>query len=317
MLAALVLAAAVSSHAPAAPKTPASPKPCAADLKLAAEPLEQKLDIAAVSPPSIRRAERQCLVQAAGHALGLAKPLDDSLPGVDPVLAVGRSDLFEDLADRLRALCPDPAWIGATRSKACGKFGSLKPFQQIVPIDQSEQGFELWLRVEPSRAAQAKQIRAFLDKHKVGAVAPLYQILRTASDWQPCGGEPFALPPKEDWERAAKTLAWIDQRVKPALGPIEFMSGYREPALNACADGAKESAHLGFWALDLEPLNLTIDRAGLMQTLCQTHKDHGKEADIGLGFYSGVRFHIDDKRFRHWGFDPEAAPACAVTPPPA
>ena len=315
MLAALVLAAALSGHKAPAPAK-AAPKPCAADLNLAAEPLEQKLDITAVSPPSVRRSERECLVQAAGRTLGLPKPLDDSLPGVDAALAVGRSFLFEDLADRLRALCPDPAWIGARRPKACGKVGLAKPSPQIVPIDQSEQGFELWLRVEPGRATQAKQIHAFLDQHKVGVVAPLYQILRTASDWQSCGGEPFALPPKADWERAAKTLAWIDQRVKPALGPVEFMSGYREPALNACADGAKESAHLGFWALDLEPLTLTIDRAGLMQTLCQVHKDHGKEADIGLGFYSGVRFHIDDKRFRHWGFDPDAAPACAVTPIP-
>ena len=308
MLVALVLAAALANPAPAAPQA------CAVDLALTAEPLEQALDIAAVSPPSVPRVERDCLARAAGRMLGLAAPVRTVLPDVDTDLALGRSVLFEDLADRLRDLCPDPDWIGALRPAACGRFGPAPPWPRIIPIDQSEQGLELWLRVEPGRRDQAEQIQAFLDRQGVGAVAPLYQVLRTASDWLACGGEPFALPPREDWTRVARTLDWIDRRVKPALGPVEVVSGYRDAALNACADGTRQSAHLGFWALDLEPYNLAIDRTGLMQTLCRTHKQYGREADIGLGFYSGVRFHIDDERYRHWGFDPGAAPACAVNP---
>jgi hypothetical protein len=293
----------------------ASPRACAAERRLNAEQTEQKLDEAAFSPPAMPGARRACLVAAAARKLGLTKA-GDILPDVAAPLMLGRADLFAELADKLRDLCPDPAFDDVTRPKTCGAHRPhLEPWPQITPIDQSEQGFILWLRVEPGRAAQAKRLQTFLDQHKVGQVAPLYQILRTASDWRVCGGEPFALPPTADWPRAAKTLAWIDQRVKPAIGPVEVVSGYREDALNACAQGAKESAHLGFWALDLEPIDPELDRPRLMDILCRTHKAHGQEADIGLGFYAGVRFHIDDKRYRHWGFDPLAAPACAATAP--
>jgi hypothetical protein len=286
---------------------------CTAERRLNAEQTEQRLDEAAVSPPSMRRAERARLVAATARKLSLTKPDNAILPGVAPSLMLGRADLFRALANKLRDLCPEPAPGKAVRPKVCGaRRAHLEPAPHVTPIDQTEQGFILWIRVEPGRARQAQQLAAYLHTQKLDEVAPLYQVLRTASDWQTCGGEPFALPPRADWPRAAKTLAWIQTRVKPAIGPVEVMSGFRDDDLNACAQGAKESAHLGFWALDMEPIDPLLDRATLMNTLCRTHKAHGQEADIGLGFYQGVRFHIDDKRYRHWGFDPVAAPACAV-----
>jgi hypothetical protein len=294
---------------------------CAAQRRLNAEQLEQTLDEAAFSPAGVRRAIRGCLATTAARRLGLAGAETDIMPDVEGSLALGRSDLFAMLADRLRDLCPDPAFEDAARPKACGPHRPHPAsWPHITAVDQTEQGFILWLRIEPGRTARSKRLAAYLRKAKVGQVAPLYQILRTASDWQACGGEPFALPPPADWPRAAKTLAWIQTRVKPAIGPVEVMSGFRDDALNACAQGAKQSAHLGFWALDLEPIDPLLDRATLMDVLCRTHKAHGQDADIGLGFYEGVRFHIDDKRYRHWGFDPVAAPACAVestTPAPS
>ena len=303
MLAALAVVLAVS----------AGPRACAAERRLSAEQLEQKLDETAFSPPAVRRAVRGCLAGMAARRLGLTGAEPDILPDVDGSLALGRSDLFAELADRLRDLCPDPAFDPAPRPRACGAHRAhLPPWPNITPIDQSEQGFVLWQRVQSGRTAQVRRLAAYLRKAKVGQVAPLYQILRTASDWRTCGGEPFAVPPAADWPRATRTLAWIQKRVKPAVGDVEVMSGFREDALNQCAQGARESAHLGFWALDLEPLDPTLDRPRLMDVLCRTHKAHGREADIGLGFYSGVRFHIDDKRYRHWGFDPVAAPSCAV-----
>jgi len=305
MLAAVAMAATLA----------AGPKTCAADLRLNAEQIEQKLDAAALSPPSARPAERTCLVQAAAHKLTLDDPLNALAPDVAPELAIGRAALFQTLAERLRALCPAPSAPGDGRPKICGRRRALRPPPLVIPIDQTEQGFILWLRVEPDRARQARKLAAFLARQKLDRVAPFYQILRTASDWQVCGGEPFALPPDEDWPRAAKTLDWINRRVKPAIGPVEVVSGYREPALNACAQGAKESAHLGFWALDLEPIDPTLQRPALMDVMCRTHAQFGQESDIGLGFYAGVRFHVDDKRFRHWGFDPVAAQACAAPGP--
>lgn len=295
-----------------------APRGCAGERKLNAEQLEQKLDVAAFSPPAMRRAQRACLAGEAARRLDLPKPAEIIMPEVAAPLTLGRSDLFQDLAARLRVACPDPAFDDLPRRSTCGAHRPhLAPWPNLTAIDQTEQGFILWQRVEPGRIGQAARFKAFLRKRKLDQIAPSYQILRTASDWQACGGEPFAVPPAADWPRAARTLSWIQKRVKPAVGPVEVMSGFRDGPLNQCAQGAKESAHLGFWALDLQPLDMSLDRPRLMDVLCRTHKAHGKEADIGLGFYEGVRFHIDDKRYRHWGFDPVAAPACAVDGPNA
>lgn len=294
----------------------AGPRACGPERRLNAEQLEQRLDEAAFSPPAMRRADRACLAGATARRLGLTGAEPDILPEVDGSLALGRADLFAELADRLRDMCPDPAFDETPRPPACGEWRAhLPPWPDITPIDQSEQGFILWRKVEPGREGLVTRLSAYLRKARVGEVAPLYQILRTASDWQACGGEPFTVPPAANWPRAAKTLGWIETRVKPAVGPVEVVSGYRDDALNQCAQGARQSAHLGFWAFDLEPLDPAMDRPRLMDVLCRTHKAHGQEADIGLGFYSGVRFHVDDKRYRHWGFDPAAAPACASAAP--
>jgi hypothetical protein len=231
----------------------------------------------------------------------LAKALDAVQPGVAPSLALGRAATYQTLADQLRALHPD------------GVAPAPTPAADLPPIDQSEQGFILWQRVEPQRARRVRAFETYLRRHGISGVAPTYQLLRTASDWRTCGGEPFATPPPADWPHMALALAWIRQRVKPAIGAVEAKSSFRDPELNACALGAKQSAHLDFWAVDLEPLDPTLTRARLMNTLCAVHKQYGAASQIGLGFYAGVRFHIDAKRYRHWGFDPVAAPTCAMT----
>ena len=50
-----------------------------------------------------------------------------------------------------------------------------------------------------------------------------------------------------------------------------------------------------------------ISRPGLMRGLCKIHDLRGEQYNIGLGFYSGVRFHIDSQRFRRWGADGKGA----------
>ena len=133
----------------------AGPRACAAERRLNVEQLEQKLDQAAFSPPAMRRGLRGCLAGTAARRLGLTGAEADILPDVDGALALGRSDLFAELADRLRDLCPDPAFDKTPRPRACGAHRAhLPPWPNITPIDQSEQGFKLWRRVEPGRAGQ-------------------------------------------------------------------------------------------------------------------------------------------------------------------
>ena len=106
-----------------------------------------------------------------------------------------------------------------------------------------------------------------------------------------------------------QTLRYIRDYVIPVIGPVEPVSVYRNPALNVCAGGAPESAHMHLSAVDLVPLN-PIAREDLMRTLCGVHSQHGAAYGAGLGFYAYLRFHIDSTKFRRWNMDPAVAAEC-------
>ena len=53
-------------------------------------------------------------------------------------------------------------------------------------------------------------------------------------------------------------------------------------------------------AVDMVPLR-PITREALMTDLCRIHLRSGSWNSIGLGFYKGLRFHIDARKFREWG----------------
>ncbi len=63
-------------------------------------------------------------------------------------------------------------------------------------------------------------------------------------------------------------------------------------------------------AVDLVPL-LPTSREELIRRLCLVHARTGEPYGVGLGFYVGLRFHIDSRKYRKWGTGsgPEAA-AC-------
>ena len=106
-----------------------------------------------------------------------------------------------------------------------------------------------------------------------------------------------------------ETLRYVHDYVVPAIGPVEAVSVYRNPALNQCAGGAPESAHKHFSAVDLVPLRQTT-REALMKTLCDVHARRGPDYQVGLGFYAFLRFHVDSSKFRRWNMDPAVAAQC-------
>ena len=134
----------------------------------------------------------------------------------------------------------------------------------------------------------------------VRGVLPTYEILRTASMWRECGGQPFEVPPFALWPGLTMTLRYIRDWVKPAVGEVDAVSGYRNPALNRCARGAERSAHVGYFALDLVP-RVPLARRDLFRRLCAMHARSGNAFGAGLGFYTFQRFHIDTRSFRRWG----------------
>ena len=94
---------------------------------------------------------------------------------------------------------------------------------------------------------------------------------------------------------------FIRDHVNRAVGEVEAVSGYRNPALNHCARGSERSAHLDYFALDLVPVR-PLERArhcfaGSARCTPRTAAASG----AGLGFYAFQRFHIDTRSFRRWG----------------
>ena len=175
-----------------------------------------------------------------------------------------------------------------------------QPAAPYVTAGQDEPGYRNWYVAAPWHAAGVRAFNDYLATWGVGGVVPTWQLLRTASDWQKCGAQPFEIPPVEAWPNIVAALRYVGAYVVPALGPVEVVSVYRNPALNACAGGARESTHKTLGAVDMVPL-VPISRESLMTRLCVMHRESGERFFIGLGLYKGLRFHIDAKKFREWG----------------
>lgn len=171
---------------------------------------------------------------------------------------------------------------------------------QEVPVGQGEAEYRAWLAANPQLQGQIMSFEAWQSAAGVQGVLPTYEILRTASMWRECGGQPFEVPPFALWPGLTMTLRYIRDAVKPAVGEVDAVSGYRNPALNRCARGADRSAHVGYFALDLIP-RVPLARRELFRRLCTMHASSGRAFGAGLGFYTFQRFHIDTRSFRRWG----------------
>ncbi len=204
---------------------------------------------------------------------------------------------------------PTPRLAQVMRRMASHNLGSgLTPSDSLIHtgleavrydrFDQSAEGYAGWRAANPEWTPQVQRFEAFLSSQGLAGRFPTYQLLRTASDWNGCGA-PFTVPPEEHWPNAAATLRLIADRVQPALPGLQVMSGYRPEWLNVCAGGAGRSAHREYSAFDLVPAD-GVSREALMARVCPILASEGAARNMGLGFYSGVRFHIDTRSHRTW-----------------
>lgn len=171
---------------------------------------------------------------------------------------------------------------------------------------QTKADYYAWLARSADHREAYRDFRAYLEARDVRGVVPTWQLLRTASDWQACASNRFEVAPTYQWGNIVDTLAFIRREVWPTIGPVEALSGYRNPVLNACAGGRPQSAHRLFHAMDLTPIN-DVTRAEMIAGICRAHRVRGARYDIGLGFYTGLRFHLDSNGFRKWGPDGRGA----------
>lgn len=176
---------------------------------------------------------------------------------------------------------------------------AYNPAGEYITAGQDEAGYRAWYARANWRPVYVRAFNSYLIANGVAGVAPTWQLLRTATDWQRCGAEPFEVPPPASWGNIVATLHFVGDAIVPRVGPVEPVSVYRNPALNACAGGAPTSTHQTVGAVDMVPLR-PISREALMTLLCSIHLQYPAR-EIGLGFYKGLRFHIDARKNREWG----------------
>lgn len=211
------------------------------------------------------------------------------------------------LASATAAQAPQPAVPASTPQIPAP--AAWDPAAPYISAGQDEPGYRSWYLAAPWRAARVKEFNDYLDAANVGGVLPTWQLLRTATSWSECGGQPFEIPPSSEWPHIVQTLRYVRDYVVPAIGPVEAVSVYRNPVLNKCAGGAPQSAHKLDSAIDMVPLRPTT-REAMMKTLCGIHTEHGQAYSAGLGFYAYLRFHVDSTKFRRWNMDPAVAADC-------
>ena len=176
-----------------------------------------------------------------------------------------------------------------------------------APTAATADSFESWLDKVPSRRSEVQAFESFLAGQGVAGVLPTREILLNDDTWSACHLDgPYSLAQRSYWPHIVGTLRYIRDQIVPAIGPVQVSSGFRDAAFNRCTGGAGDSAHTKFYALDLTPVR-AIGRNALIETVCAGHSRRGAAYRIGLGFYDGVRFHIDSRSFRRWGADYHAA----------
>jgi hypothetical protein len=182
-----------------------------------------------------------------------------------------------------------------------------------LPEGQTKADYLAWLAKDPGARAEVLSFKSYLEAAGVEDVLPTWQMVRTASMWRECSGPRFEVAPMGEWVHIATTLKFVKAHVEPVIGNVEAVSGFRNEELNQCAGGAKASAHRHFYALDLVPVNDDLSRAGMIRSICKIHEFRGEQYGIGLGFYTGNRFHVDSKGFRRWGADGKGATSPCAT----
>ncbi|EKP68612.1 peptidase M15 family [Acinetobacter baumannii] len=184
-----------------------------------------------------------------------------------------------------------------------------QPSKTVVKIKQQPEDYIVWIATADHRQS-VQAYKQFLKQKGLADLVPDHELLRSARDWQKCGVEPYAVPPREIWSNIVPTLnilkALVDDSV---INDFEVTSVYRALALNRCAGGADASRHVFNAALDFrigpeQPSDL--DQFNIQQTktkLCQFWETKGQALNMGLGVYASGQIHIDSQGFRSWGPD--------------
>ena len=90
----------------------------------------------------------------------------------------------------LSIICASPAFAQTPQ---------WNPAAPYVTAGQDEPGYRTWVAGANWRPVYVKAFHDYLTTYGVAGVAPTWQLLRTATDWQKCGADPFEVPPPNSW----------------------------------------------------------------------------------------------------------------------
>ncbi|WP_295802428.1 D-Ala-D-Ala carboxypeptidase family metallohydrolase [uncultured Microbulbifer sp.] len=155
-----------------------------------------------------------------------------------------------------------------------------------------------FLREGDNRRALA-QLAKFLQEAGIADATKPENLLRQGSDWLDIHEPPFAIPPQDYWNNILPTLKLIRDELVPVIGPVDIVSAFRTERYNRKAGGSGKSKHKTFCGLDLVPVS-NISRPELIEELRNLQARLGPESHMGLGIYSGIRFHVDTCGYRRW-----------------
>lgn len=167
--------------------------------------------------------------------------------------------------------------------------------------------FEEWLNASSYNQQNVKAYRAYLSQH-LGAsnVPPMDQLLTTARSWSKCSASQYAVPPKQLWKNMVPTLRLYAKLKQTGTVPYDakIRSVYRNPKLNACADGAHDSKHkmnaaIDIWVPRYEGSHQKINK--MKEDLCSFWLYQGQSHNFGLGLYGTGAIHLDTQGYRKWG----------------
>lgn len=184
-----------------------------------------------------------------------------------------------------------------------------QPTKPVVRIKQQPEDYVGWIATA-DHGQSVQGYKQFLKQKGLANLVPDHELLRSARDWQKCGVEPYAVPPREIWSNIVPTLSILKALVDDGvINDFEVTSVYRALSLNRCAGGADASRHVFNAALDFrigpeQPSDL--DQFNIQQTktkLCQFWETKGQALNMGLGVYASGQIHIDSQGFRSWGPD--------------
>ena len=202
---------------------------------------------------------------------------------------------------------------------------NLPPYKHATPLKISSTKppslSHAWLNTPPAdyivwlnqgdHRQRVEHYQQYLKDNQVEDVIPMYQLLRSARDWQQCNGTPYAVPTPELWHNAIGTIKVLKLLVDSgALSEFEVTSVFRNYSLNICAGGAPRSKHVYNAAIDFRigPEGIPSTQDLLMideskRRICHFWSNYGQSLNLGLGVYASGQIHLDTQGYRTWGPD--------------